>query len=128
MDEGPLRLPRAGPWLRGARLLAPERQELSQVRGLRVPRDLLQESPGTGEVPRDPLSARALEPAGAAMSQVILEFPLDRDDVKLFTDTIAVELGNGVRLTTGIPQWVKGINAAKLQIVLDIEGSPDAVT
>ena len=62
------------------------------------------------------------------MSQVILEFPLERDDVKLFTDTIAVELGNGVRLTTGIPQWVKGINAAKLQIVLDIEGSPDAVT
>jgi hypothetical protein len=63
------------------------------------------------------------------MRQVILEFPLAREDVTLFTDTIAVELGNGVRLTTGIPQWVKGINSAKLQIVLEIDGSPpDALT
>jgi hypothetical protein len=62
------------------------------------------------------------------MSQVILEFPLERDAVTLFTDTIAIELGNGVRLTTGIPKWVKGINSATLQIVLDIEGSPDGVT
>ena len=63
------------------------------------------------------------------MSQVILEFPLDRDSVTLFTDTIAVELGNGVRLTAGIPVWIQGINSAKLQIVLDIEGSPpNAIT
>ena len=58
------------------------------------------------------------------MSQLILEFPLDRSDVVLHTDTIQVELGNGVRLTTGIPEWVKGINTATLQIVLDIDGEP----
>jgi hypothetical protein len=58
------------------------------------------------------------------MSALILEFPLEREDVILRTDKITVELGNGVRLTTGIPLWVKGINSAKLQIVLDIEGSP----
>ena len=62
------------------------------------------------------------------MSQVILEFPLERDAVILFTDTIAIELGNGVRLTTGIPKWVKGINSITLQIVLEIEGSPDAIS
>jgi hypothetical protein len=58
------------------------------------------------------------------MSQVILEFPLEREDVRLLADKITVELGNGVRLTTGIPAWVVAINSATLQIVLDIEGSP----
>ena len=58
------------------------------------------------------------------MSSVILEFDLPREDVRLHEDRVTVELGNGVRLTTGIPTWVKGINAAKLQIVLDIEGGP----
>jgi hypothetical protein len=58
------------------------------------------------------------------MSSVILEFPLEREDVILYTDKITVELGNGVRLTTGIPTWVKAVNTAKLQIVLDIEGGP----
>lgn len=58
------------------------------------------------------------------MSSVILEFPLAREDVRLHTDKVTVELGNGVRLTTGIPTWVKAVNAAKLQIVLDIEGGP----
>ena len=61
---------------------------------------------------------------GHAMSSVILEFDLPREDVRLHEDRVTVELGNGVRLTTGIPTWVKGINAAKLQIVLDIEGGP----
>lgn len=59
-----------------------------------------------------------------AMPSVILEFALAREDVRLHTDRVTVELGNGVRLTTGIPTWVKGINGAKLQIVLDIEGGP----
>ena len=59
-----------------------------------------------------------------AMSSVILEFDLPREDVRLHEDRVTVELGNGVRLTTGIPTWVKGINAAKPQIVLDIEGGP----
>lgn len=58
------------------------------------------------------------------MSSVILEFDLERESVTLGTDRVTVELGNGVRLTTGIPNWVKAVNAAKLQIVLDIEGSP----
>lgn len=58
------------------------------------------------------------------MSSVILEFDLPREDVRLGEDKVTVELGNGVRLTTGIPKWVVAINSAKMQIVLDIEGSP----
>ena len=63
------------------------------------------------------------------MSQVILEFPLERECAVLHTDSIAVELGNGVRLTTSMPIWVKGINKVTLQLVLEVEGSPpDAIT
>jgi len=58
------------------------------------------------------------------MSSVILEFDLPREDVILGDEKVAIELGNGVRLTTGIPRWVKGVNSAKLQIILEIEGSP----
>lgn len=65
----------------------------------------------------------------AAVSQLILEFDLERDAVTLRTDSLALELGNGVRLTTSCPAWVKGINAVKLQIVLAVDGSPpDAIT
>jgi hypothetical protein len=60
------------------------------------------------------------------MSQVILEFPLERECAVLHADSIAVELGNGVRLTTSMPAWVKGVNKVTLQLVLEVEGSPHA--
>jgi hypothetical protein len=58
------------------------------------------------------------------MSQVKFEFQLGRDAADLQDGFVRVSLGNGVSLTTSIPKWVKGINDVRLDIVMDIEGSP----
>ena len=58
------------------------------------------------------------------MSQLILEFPLDREAADIKGDNVSIDLGNSVCLTTGIPRWVTAINNVTLQIILDIDGVP----
>lgn len=58
------------------------------------------------------------------MSQLILEFPMERETAELTPNGLRVDLGNGVKLVTGIPSWVKAINVVKLQLIMEIEGSP----
>jgi hypothetical protein len=63
------------------------------------------------------------------MSQLILEFPLDPARVILLEGgALRVELGNGVALTTSVPEWVRWINTAKLTLTMEVEGSPTDVT
>jgi hypothetical protein len=58
------------------------------------------------------------------MSKLILEFPLPLGAVAFTEDSIVVDLGNGVRLRSSIPEWVKAVRGAKLILEMDIEGSP----
>jgi hypothetical protein len=65
------------------------------------------------------------------MGQLLtLEFPLEATDVTLGSGgALRVELGNGVCLTTHVPDWVRRVEAAKLILAMEVEGSPsDAVT
>jgi len=55
---------------------------------------------------------------------VIMEFPLGPDTVTLVGGQLRVDLGNGVRLTTTAPPWMKTILWAKMQLVIDTEESP----
>ena len=57
------------------------------------------------------------------MSSVIIEFQLQPTDVDFAGETMYVELGNGVRLTTTAPEWVRNVKSVKLQIVMEIEGA-----
>jgi hypothetical protein len=58
------------------------------------------------------------------MSQLILEFPLEPGAVTTEGEALMVELGNGVRLTSTVPAWVEWVNGAKLQLIMDVTGSP----
>jgi hypothetical protein len=58
------------------------------------------------------------------MSQLTIEFPLSNSSVTLKGDELRVDLGNSVWLTTLAPRWLKSVQAAKLQLVMEIEGSP----
>jgi len=53
-----------------------------------------------------------------------MEFPLEPDAVTLVDGQLRVELGNGVRLTTSAPNWIKTIIWAKMQLVIDVEENP----
>lgn len=56
------------------------------------------------------------------MSSLILEFPLPSDSVVIDGNKMSADLGNGVRLTTSTPEGLGPVRAAKLQLVLDIDG------
>lgn len=58
------------------------------------------------------------------MSQLILEFPLPREAVDKSGNKLAVDLGNGVKLTTSIPHWVEEIYEIKLRLEMKVDGSP----
>lgn len=58
------------------------------------------------------------------MSKLIIEFPLPNSSVSLKGSELHVELGNSVRLITDAPSWLKEIHTAKLQLIMEIEGSP----
>lgn len=58
------------------------------------------------------------------MSQLILEFPLPDGSATLERERVSVELGNGVRLNSSVPEWVTTVKGAKLQLIMDVEGSP----
>jgi hypothetical protein len=64
------------------------------------------------------------------MSLLTLEFPLDASGVDLDNNgALRVDLGNGVRLATNVPDWVRRVEAAKLILAMEVEGSPtDAAT
>lgn len=58
------------------------------------------------------------------MGQLIIEFSMPDDAAKLNGDSLAVHFGNGVRLVTKIPTWVKGINHTTLRLIMDVDGEP----
>jgi hypothetical protein len=58
------------------------------------------------------------------MGQLIIELPLPDGSVSLHDENLWVELGNGVKLTTEAPEWIRRIIKARLQLILEIEGSP----
>ena len=58
------------------------------------------------------------------MSQLIMEFPLDGRNIVLSDGALTVHLGNGVTLKTDAPEWIKWIHSAKLQLIMEVEGSP----
>lgn len=61
------------------------------------------------------------------MSDLILEFPLPEGSVILDNGgKLSVSLGNGVRLTSTVPAWVEYVHRAKLQLIMDVDGSPHA--
>lgn len=63
------------------------------------------------------------------MGTLTIEFDLDEHAVILLDNgRISAALGEGVRMMTEVPKWVEGIRSAKLQLVLDVDGSPHANT
>lgn len=58
------------------------------------------------------------------MSQLIFEFPLPDDASVIEGEHLTVELGNGARLICSVPPWVKQVIHARMQLIMEIEGSP----
>lgn len=58
------------------------------------------------------------------MSQLIFEFPLPDDASVIDSGHLTVELGNGARLVCSVPDWVKQVIHAKMQLIMEIEGAP----
>lgn len=60
------------------------------------------------------------------MTRVILEFPKVEVEFNSASHDLSARLGNGVRLIARVPEWITEIQQAKLQLVLEVNGSPDA--
>jgi hypothetical protein len=60
------------------------------------------------------------------MGQLILEFPLAPGSVVVDGLTLRVDLGNGCKLVSTVPEWVKVVESAVLRLEMEIVGSPHA--
>ena len=63
------------------------------------------------------------------MGTLIIEFKLQDEAVDFQVDAeknvrVSVELGNGVVMSSPLPAWVKNVEETKLQLVMEVEGSP----
>jgi len=60
------------------------------------------------------------------MGTLIIEFKLQDEAVDFNEGRVSVELGNGVVMSSPLPAWVKSIEEAKLQLIMEVEGSPSS--
>lgn len=67
-----------------------------------------------------------MEPYGTSMKQLILEFPLPLGSATVQRERLSVDLGNGVRLISAAPKWVRVVSAAKLQLIMEVDGDADS--
>lgn len=58
------------------------------------------------------------------MGVVTIELSLPDNAAMMDGDKLSIDFGNGVRLNTTLPPWIKAIRASRLHILLDVEGEP----